>query len=88
MNFNCQRKYILPLNLKLALNMHDNSAQANYSKSIVVHEYKVNLSQRIVNKVIRLVNKFAFIDLSQWILLFLLNAICLIFVVFACMWID
>ena len=68
------------------LMVQNKSLSASYSKSIAVN-IETDLSQEIVSKTVRSASKFAFINLSQWLLLLLLNGICLSFVIFSCAWI-
>ena len=52
------------------------------------HENRLNLSQQLAEKTTRSINKFSFITLRQWIVLLILNIICLGFISFACSWIN
>lgn len=67
--------------------IQNKSLSASYSQSIAVNSLETDLSQTIVSKTVRSASKFAFINLSQWLLLLWLNAICFGFIIFSCAWI-
>ena len=62
--------------------------KSNYSQSIATEEYQLDLSRTIIEQTIKSTNRFSFIALNQWILLLILNSICLGFIVFVCFWLD
>ncbi len=68
--------------------IQNKSLKANYSQTIAAKQYKIGISQKIVNKTVKSVSQFSFIDSSQWILLLLLNTVCFIFIIRACAWIK
>lgn len=67
--------------------MSNNSVESNYSDLITVEEYSSDLAQ-VTARAIRVSDKFKFITLGQLVLLLTLNSICLMFIIFACAWIN
>ena len=68
--------------------MSDNSVQTDYVKSLNSQKHTSYLPEEIANNIGYYSQKFGFVNLGQWILLGLLNSICLLFMSFAYMWID
>lgn len=75
-------------NQKQVLIISNNSAEANSLNLFSGHKNRLDLSQQLANKIIRSIDKFSFITLNQWIVLLMLNVICLGFISFACSWIN
>jgi hypothetical protein len=65
-----------------------NNSVDNYSDLITVEEYSNDLAQITADRAIKVSNKFKFISPAQLILLLTLNLICLMFIVFACAWVN
>ena len=65
-----------------------NNSVDNYSDLITVEEYSNDLAQVTADRAIKVSNKFKFISPAQLILLLTLNLICLMFIVFACAWVN
>ena len=68
--------------------IHNKFLEVDCSKSIATQKYQPDLAQKIVNKTVLFTTRYSFIDLSQWVLLLLLNGICFGFITLACIWID
>lgn len=64
--------------------IQDKSVEASYSKSITVVKHQFEVLQKIAKKTEQPTVQFSFIELNQWILLLLLNFICLGFIIFVC----
>lgn len=65
--------------------MQNDSVKANYPESLTFKKGHLNLFQQIENKLIQSASQFHFINFGQWLLLGMLNIICWIFIIFACM---
>jgi|GEM_PF-3692103 len=64
------------------------SLKTNCSELVTAPEYQLNIAPVVINTTVKSTSSFSFINVNQWILLLLLNSICLSFIAFACLWID
>ncbi len=75
-------------NQKQVLIISNDSVEANSLNLFPDHKNRLDLAQQLANNIIHSVDKFNFITLNQWIVLLMLNIICLGFISFACSWIN
>ncbi len=54
------------------------------SDLIAADKPKANFSEKILEQVIKLTNRFNFINSGQWIMILIMHTICFLFMIFAC----
>ena len=63
------------------------SSYSDYSETISLAKSGLYARQKLKSQFQRSIDKFAFVQTAQWIILFLTNIIGVLFIVFACIWI-
>jgi len=68
--------------------MSNNLIKSNSSNSIAVDQPKNNFLEKILEQVTQSINRFNFINSRQWILILIMNTICILFMISACIWVS